>query len=243
MSKDDKKNQDDLTIVIDTTEDCVMQNDFKCCPPLPHYSKIISDGNFVARNIALTDMSDSPWNPLTDINSTYAGGCCNQYSAAYPGGSAQLSKDEEDTMGPCEKTEFERQEDVARRWKYDNYFWQDLNQGRQYARGLSDNLDETIAERNNFTSGWYNGKEGMLPGDAPYRNPYCENHPPYNPYEYRKPLVNMRTFGSRSYKWDTIYQQGRYPDQFCRSGQYNDQLVNPRCDKGRCYMDYGEEYR
>ena len=221
---------------------CTMSNDFKCCPPLPHYPKIISDGNFVARNIALTDMASSSWDPLTEMNSTYSGGCCDQYSAAYPGGKEGLVKDEINTMGPCEKDDFERQEKVARRWDYDKRFWQDLNGGRFYARGLDDNLDETVAERNNTVSGWINAKEGFFAGAAPYRNPYCENNPAFNPDKYRLPLVDMRTFGSRNYKWDTIYDQSRYPDMFCRSGQFNDQLVNPRCEGDRCHMKYPEEY-
>ena len=244
------KKYKDFNVYQKTDNECVMQNDFDCCPNLPHYSNVISDGNFIARNIALHDMSSSVWDPLTDINSTYAGGCCDQYLAAYPGGNAGLQIDEEDTMGPCLRAEFDRQECQARRWNYDKYFWQDLNQGRFYARGLSDDLDDTIAERNNFSSGWYNGKSGTKPGGAPYRNPYDSGYhtngstddEPYNPQKYRRPVVNQVSMGSRSYKWDTIYDQGRYPDQFCRSGQYNHQLSNPR-EGINCELNYGEKYK
>ena len=217
---------------------CKTTDDFKCCPPLPHYPKIISDNSFVKRNIDLSDLSGSSWDPLTQINSTYGGSCC------YPGGCDQLATDERNTMSKCQRLEYNRQEKVARRNVYPEKYWQDLNTGRWYQRGLDDNLDDTIAERNNTVSGFYNAKHGIAPGDAPFRNPYCENMPePFNPDQYRAPLVNMNTMGCRSYKWDTIYQKGRYPSMFCRSGQYNEpQRDDPRCDPERCHMRYPEEY-
>jgi hypothetical protein len=162
---------------------------------------------------------------------------------------------------------------VARRNVYPQKYWQDLNRGRYYARGLSDDLDLTLSEQNNFASGWYNAKEGILAGAAPYRNPYCENgrcisedgevddlycksHPAYNPNCARKPMVNMTSMGSRSYKWDTIYDSARaqgvgagsadywsqYPQMFCKSGQYNSPQENPRRDPS-CYKKYPPDQR
>ena len=261
---------------------CQMSNNFNCCPPLPHYSLIVSDDDFVERNILLSETSGEKFSVLDGVNSDVPGGYSKfkGVNAAYPGGCPQLAEDERNTMPPCQRMEYDRQEAVARRGVYPQKYWQDLNQGRHYARGLSDDLDLTMSEQNNFSSGWYNGKEGLLPGAAPYRNPYCENgrpghcksmltserveteddlycqnHPAFNPDCARKPMVNMTSMGSRSYKWDTIYDAARaqgvgagsadywsqYPQMFCKSGQYNWQpntkAANPRCDPP-CYKKY-----
>ena len=213
------------------TTKCKMSTNNDCCPPLPHYNIIVSDDDFVERNILLSNSSGEVYNPLTGIN------------ASYPGGCEELARQERNTLKPCERIDYDEQERLARRWDFKKRFWQDLNSGRWYARGLSDNLDETIAERNNFVSGWLNAKNGELAGAAPFRDPYCETHKPYNPNCARRPLVNMRTFGSRSYKFDTIYDKDRYPSQFCKSGEFNfPQSPNKRCFPG-CYQDYEEEYR
>ena len=209
---------------------CVSSIEKNCCPPFPHYQSL-SDDDFVTRNIMLTNSSGEEYNPLNEINTSYPGGC------------EELAKQERDTLTGCLRNEYDRQEQVARRWDFKDRFWQDLNNGRWYARGLSDNLDETIAERNNAAVGWLNAvNDGEFPGDAPFRDPYCTEHKAYDPYCYRKPLVNMRTFGSRSYKWDTIYQKERYPDQFCKSGEFNfPPSPNPRCSPS-CYKTYPETY-
>uniref|UniRef100_A0A6C0LIW7 Uncharacterized protein n=1 Tax=viral metagenome TaxID=1070528 RepID=A0A6C0LIW7_9ZZZZ len=212
---------------------CQMYSNLDCCPPLPNYSSPISDDQFVLRNVELSNTSGEHWNVLNTVN------------ASYPGGCPALAEAERNTMKKCQRMDYDRQEKVARRWDYNKYYYQDLNQGRRgYARGLSDDLDLTLSERNNTTSGWYNGKYGKAPGCAPYRVPNCEedNCPPYNPYTCRRPSVNMDTMINKAYRWNTIYDEERnkYPQAFCKSGQGNTGYQfnsNERCEPD-CYREY-----
>ena len=208
----------------------IFSEELNCCIPLPHYSSPISDADFVLRNIALTNTSGEEYSPL------------NNLITSYPGGGAALAEEERNTMPKCKRAEYDRQEAQARRWNYNKYYYQDLNQGRFYARGLSDDLDLTLSEANNTTSGWYNGLYGIAPGQAPYRDPRCSDiGPPFNPMCNRTPLAPMNSLGSRSYRFDTIYDHQRYPSRFCMSGQnFKPPNPNPRCSDDRCFLPYPE---
>lgn len=163
-----------------------------CCPAFPHYTSPITDEDFVERNIQMSDNFDYPFDPMEQLP-----------HYVYPG---DLAYDESKTLPKCEYKEWERQQDVARYNALPTKFWQDLNTGRRgYARNLSDNLDLTMNERNNFASGWWNAlnkddrNPNTTPGGAPWRNPYLENHVPYDPQKYRAPLVTNTALGNRQY--------------------------------------------
>lgn len=94
-----------------------------------HYSTSTSDDEFIERNITLSKIGG--------VNSSY------------PGGVSQLAEDEKNTMGTHERREYDRQEIVARR-EVPQKYWQDLNRGRHYVRGVSDDLDHTFAESVNY---------------------------------------------------------------------------------------------
>ena len=189
-----------MTSIYDLNRDC-KSDEKNSCPPFPHYTLPITDQDFVVRNIELSNQGTG-----IDVMDTL-----HQY--VYPG---DLAYDESQTMKKCEYAEWTRQEDQARRCIYPDKFWQDLNQGRRgYARGLSDNLDETIIGRNNWPSGWINGVAGAIPGDCPYRDPYLENHTPIDPMNYRKPIVDNATMGNRHYFY-SIHDMDFYPDKFSK---------------------------
>jgi hypothetical protein len=189
-----------MTSIYDLNRSC-KSDEKDCCPPFPHYTMPITDQDFVQRNIQLSNQGDG-----IDMMDTL-----HQY--VYPG---DLAEDEAKSMKKCEYDEWVRQEDVARRSVMPNKFWQDLNTGRRgYARGLSDNLDDTILERNNVPSGWFNGKCGIVPGGAPYYQAYLENHEPVDPMNYRKPIVNMTSMGNRHYFYSTYDLDDQNPS-FCK---------------------------
>ncbi len=189
-----------MTSIYDLNRSC-KNTEKDCCPPFPHYTMPISDGDFVERNIELSNQGTG-----IDTMDTL-----HQY--IYPG---SLEYDESKTLSKCEYAEWKRQEDQARRNIMPTKFWQDLNAGRQgYARGLSDNLDETMIGRNNWPSGWINGVSGAIPGDKPWRDPYLENYTPIDPMNYRKPIVNNATMGNRHYFY-SIYDLDEYPEMFCK---------------------------
>lgn len=255
--------------------ECTKSDNFNCCPPLPHYSLVVSDNEFVERNILLSTTSGEKFSVLDGANADVLGGydAYDGVNSMYPGGSSKFAEDERDTMPPCQRAEYDRQEVVARRGVYPQKYWQDLNRGRHYARGLSDDLDLTMSEQNNFASGWYNAKEGILAGAAPYRNPYCENglympenkdeadlycrtHPAYNPNCARKPMVNMTSMGCRTYKWDTIYDAARAQGIGAGSADYWSQYPQMFCKSGQynspkdnprsdppCYKKYPPDQR
>lgn len=188
----------------------------KCCKPLPHYSLPVTDDEFLMRNIQFTEEKgvDIPDQYLT---SAYV----------YPG---NLTRDVAMSMGKDEYEDWRRQERTRRgnvcpsaKW------WQDLNSGRRYYRGISDDLDQTMNERNNFASGWFNAKcvnkETMAGSSVPYRNPYVENiscgNDPYTNRKFYNPDVSgqqripMNNLGSKHYYY-SIYDLRKWPDPFCR---------------------------
>lgn len=140
--------------------------------PMP---QTVSDTEFILRNIAHSETVG------LDIPDTYL----QNMRYVYPG---SLTRDTINTMRKDEFDDWKREQRIRRgdvcpskKW------WQDLNSGRRYERGVSDHLDQTIIERNNFASGWFNAKCNARPGGAPFRNPYDEEV--YNPdlYESRVP--------------------------------------------------------
>lgn len=189
-----------MTSLYDLNRSC--KSDQKaCCPPMPHYTLPLSDEDFIQRNIALTN----------------EGGGVNLMSTipdyAYPG---DLAYDESQTLAACQYDEWKRQEGIARRCVYPNKFWQDLNSGRQgYARGLSDALDNTIAEINAPASGWLQGLAGVNVGGAPWRCTRAENFIPEDPMNNRIPLVNQTEMGNRHYFY-SIYSLNDQPRGFCQ---------------------------
>lgn len=189
-----------MTSIYDLNRSC-KSDEKDCCPPMPHYTMPITDQDFVQRNIQLSNENGG-----IDMMDTL-----HQY--VYPG---SLQEDEVRSMKKCEYDEWVRQEDQARRNVFPTKFWQDLNAGRRgYARGLSDNLDETVLERNNVPRGWINGVAGGVPGNAPYYQAYEENHTPVDPMNYRKPLVNMTAMGNRHYFYSTYDLDDQNPS-FCK---------------------------
>ena len=176
-----------MTSIYDLNRSC-KTDEKDCCPPFPHYTMPITDQDFVERNIQMSNDDGVSFDPTEQLP---------RY--VYPG---NLALDESKTMAKCDYDEWLRQEDVARRGNLATKFWQDLNTGRRgMARGLSDGLDLTIEERNNFPSGWFNAKMqyGGTPGGTPWRDPYLENHVPIDPMKYRTPLVTNTSLGNRHY--------------------------------------------
>ena len=203
-----------MTSIYDLSRSC-KPDEKNYCPVMPHYTMPISDQDFVNRNIELSNQGGS-----MDMMDTL-----NQYT--YPG---DLAHDEARTMKKDEYEEWTRQEDVARRNTYPSKYWQDLNRGRHYARGLDDTLDLTNNERNNWASGWINGMSGAAPGSRAYRDPYEENHTAQDPMNYRRPFVSNATMGSRHYFY-SIYDLDRYPD------------MHSKCERTLRMRSEGGEYK
>jgi len=232
-----------MTSIYDLNRKC-NTDEKNCCPPLPHYTLPITDQDFINRNIELTN-EGTGIDPMDTL-----------YTERYVGDMDWVEA-ESKTMSKCDYQEWKRQEDIARRNIMPTKFWQDLNQGRRgYARGLSDDLDLTIEERNNFASGWYNAKTKdsyqVQPGGAPYRRPYMELKEPVNPMNYRRPITNNVSLGNRKYFWD-IYSLNEYPDMYCKCWPSKDVLLQehkmdwrrgqtcPTCNKKQM-MSYPERY-
>ena len=182
------------------------------CPKLPHYSSPISDDEFVMRNVAISNQQG------LDIPDTYLG----NMKYVYPG---SITRDVAMSMSKDELEDWQRQERIRRgdvcpstKW------WQDLNSGRHgYARGFDDSLDQSIDERNNFVSGWFNAKCGSsAPGGCPYRNPYqeekCSN--PYDPDLYDQRNIPMNNLSGKHYFY-SLYDLEKWPSMFKRCPQTN----------------------
>lgn len=168
------------------------------CPKLPHYDTPLSDHQFIMRNIALSESRHSHGDIGEDTH---------DYSKEYDMDS--FSRDVLMSMKKEDQEDWYREQRVRRgdicpstKW------WQDLNSGRRYARGVDDGLDHTINERNNFASGWLNAKYGRSPGGAPYRNTY-------DPDAYREPTVPMNNFGARHYFY-SLHDLEKWPNTFNR---------------------------
>lgn len=207
-------------------KECHSSMNKKCCKLLPHYSLPATDTEFLLRNIQYSSENG------LDIPNHFLS---NDY--IYPG---NLTRDVAMSMATDEFDDWRNQERIRRgdvcpsaKW------WNDLNSGRRYYRGISDSMDNTIYERNNFPSGWFNAKCAnpiTQPGNTvPYRNPYVENqvcgNQPFNPDTAGAQTLPMNNLGTKHYFY-SITELEKFPDPFCRCRGAG----RPCTDgKGKCY--------